>query len=62
MNETTLIQYILDSFPHIETSENFSYRFFFYGADRMRPFASLANADYVIMTGFRILTGRECIG
>ncbi len=45
MNATDLPQYILDTFPAVETAENFGYQFFFYGADRIRPFASLATAD-----------------
>jgi len=46
MNEADLIQYITGSFPGVETTDNFGYKFFFVGPDRMRPFASLANADY----------------
>ena len=45
MNESEIIQYITGTFPGVETSENYGYKFFFYGSERMRPFASLANAD-----------------
>jgi len=46
MNEAAIIQYITGSFPGTETADNFGYKFFFFGPDRMRPFASLATADY----------------
>lgn len=46
MTETSITHYITDSFPRVETSDNYGYKFFYYGADRMRPFASLATADY----------------
>jgi hypothetical protein len=46
MDETSITQYILDTFAGVETSTNFGYTFFFYGADHMLPFATLAVADY----------------
>jgi hypothetical protein len=48
MTETELTQYILATFPNVETVENLGYKFFFYGADRMLPFATIAiaNNDY----------------
>lgn len=46
MTETTITQYITETFPGVETADNFGYKFFFYGADRMRPFASLATSDH----------------
>jgi hypothetical protein len=46
MNETGIARYICEAFPGVETSENFGYKFFFFGAERMLPFATLANADY----------------
>ncbi len=45
MNEAEMAQYIFDTFPRVETAENLGYRFFFYGADRMRPFATIATSD-----------------
>lgn len=45
MNETDLTRYITDTFPNVETAENFGYTFFFYGADHKRPFATLAASD-----------------
>jgi hypothetical protein len=45
MTETDLTHYLLTAFPGVETSENFGYIFFFYGSDRMLPFATLIAAD-----------------
>ncbi len=45
MQEAEIAQYIIDTFPGVETAENLGYTFFFYGADRMLPFATLATAD-----------------
>jgi uncharacterized protein DUF6194 len=46
MDETSITQYITDTFANVETADNFGYTFFFYGADHMLPFATLAVADY----------------
>ena len=43
--EAEIIKYIVDTFPGIETDENLGYKFFFYGADHMLPFATVATAD-----------------
>lgn len=45
MDETSMMQYILDTFAGVETTQNFGYTFFFYGAERMLPFATLIAAD-----------------
>ncbi len=45
MQEAVIAQYILDTFPGVETAENLGYKFFFYGAEHMLPFATLASAD-----------------
>jgi hypothetical protein len=45
MNETTITNYITDTFAGVETTDDFGYTFFFYGPDRMLPFATLAAAD-----------------
>ena len=42
MDETTITQYILDTFEGVESTDNLGYRFFFYGPDRMLPFATIA--------------------
>ncbi len=45
MQEAEIAEYIVDTFPGVETAENLGYKFFFYGADRMLPFATIATAD-----------------
>ncbi|WP_420128771.1 DUF6194 family protein [Longimicrobium sp.] len=45
MNATEIAGYIIESFPGVETTEAYSYTFFFYGSERMLPFATLAMAD-----------------
>lgn len=45
MDATEVIAYIRDTFPGVETTEAFTYTFFFYGAERVLPFATLATAD-----------------
>jgi hypothetical protein len=45
MTETEIAQYIIETFPRVETAENLGYKFFFYSADHMLPFATLATAD-----------------
>ncbi len=45
MRQEEIAQYIINTFPGVETAENFGYTFFFYGADRMLPFATLISAD-----------------
>ncbi len=46
MDEITIAKYITDTFEGVETADNFGYKFFFYGPDRMLPFATIATADY----------------
>jgi len=46
MDETSIARYILDVFAGVETTDNLGYTFFFYGPDRMLPFATIATADY----------------
>jgi hypothetical protein len=45
MDADEVSQYIVDTFPGVETQDNLTYRFFFYGAERLLPFATLATAD-----------------
>ena len=45
IDETMIARYILDTFSGIETTDDFGYTFFFYGSDRMLPFASTAASD-----------------
>lgn len=45
MDATEVAAYICDTFPGVETTEAYGYTFFFYGSERMLPFATLAHAD-----------------
>lgn len=45
MTETSLAQYLTETFAGVETENNFGYTFFFYGSDHKLPFATLASAD-----------------
>lgn len=45
MDETTIANYITDTFAGVETETNFGYLFFFYGSDHKLPFATLAASD-----------------
>jgi hypothetical protein len=44
MDAASLTDYIR-AFPGVETTEALGYTFFFYGSDRMLPFATIAHAD-----------------
>lgn len=44
MIEAEIAQYILDTFPGVESTTNFGYTFFFYGSERMLPFATIASS------------------
>jgi hypothetical protein len=45
MDANEVADYIREAFPGVETTEAYGYTFFFYGAERMLPFATLATAD-----------------
>jgi hypothetical protein len=45
MDETTLAQYISDTFAGVETTTAFGYTFFFYRSERRLPFATIASTD-----------------
>jgi hypothetical protein len=45
MTEERMAQHIKDSFPGVEAETNFGYTFFFYGAERKLPFATIASSD-----------------
>jgi len=45
MTAEEITQYIISSFPNVQTASNYGYEFFFYGNDHMRPFATLATSD-----------------
>ena len=46
MNESTVVNYILKTFPEVETTLSFGYNMFFYSSDRVLPFATLISSDY----------------
>src|SRR5689334_11008030 len=43
MDEKSITDYIMNSFAGAETTTNLGYVFFFYGPDRMLPFATIAS-------------------
>jgi hypothetical protein len=45
MDATEVAAYIREAFPDVETTTAYTYTFFFYGSERMLPFATLATAD-----------------
>lgn len=45
MNEASVTDYIMKTFPDVETTTNFGYTFFFYRSDHMLPFATIASPD-----------------
>lgn len=45
MNESSVIDYITQTFPDVETTTAFGYTFFFYRSERKLPFATLIAAD-----------------
>jgi hypothetical protein len=45
MTEDEIAQYIMNTFPGVETATNFGYTFFFCGSDHKLPFATLATSD-----------------
>jgi hypothetical protein len=46
MNESSVVDYITNTFPGVETDTNFGYTFFFYRSDHKLPFATLIASDY----------------
>ncbi|HMQ31411.1 MAG TPA: DUF6194 family protein [Chloroflexaceae bacterium] len=45
MDEESMARYIADTFADVQLQYSFGYTFFFYGAERMLPFATLIGAD-----------------
>lgn len=45
MDEQRIADYIVTTFAGVETATTLGYTFFFYGPDRMLPFATMATAD-----------------
>ena len=46
MNESSVIDYIMNTFPGVESTTSFGYTLFFYRSDRKLPFATLISSDY----------------
>jgi hypothetical protein len=46
MNELSVIDCIIKSFPGVETTTSFGYTLFFYRSDRKLPFATVISSDY----------------
>jgi Family of unknown function (DUF6194) len=45
MNESSVEDYIMQTFPEVETTTSFGYNMFFYRSDRKLPFATLISSD-----------------
>lgn len=45
MDESAMADYIMKTFPGVETSTAFGYTFFFYRSDHRLPFATMASSD-----------------
>jgi hypothetical protein len=45
MDEKRITEYIMSTFMGVETMTTLGYTFFFYGSDRMLPFATIATTD-----------------
>jgi len=46
MNESAVADYILRTFPNVETTTAYGYNMFFYSSDRKLSFATLISSDY----------------
>ena len=46
MNESAVIEYIMKTFPDVETTRAYGYDMFFYRSDRKLSFATLISSDY----------------
>jgi hypothetical protein len=45
MDEAFVVDYIVNTFPGVETTTAFGYTFFFYKSERVLPFATLISSD-----------------
>ncbi len=45
MDESSVVDYIMKTFPGVETTTAFGYTFFFYQSERILPFATLISSD-----------------
>ena len=46
MNESEVVDYIIKTFPDVETTTAYGYNMFFYRSDRKLSFATLISSDY----------------
>ena len=46
MNELAVVDYIMKTFPKVETTTAYGYNMFFYSSDRKLSFATLISSDY----------------
>lgn len=46
MSESAVIDYIMKTFPKVETTIAYGYNMFFYGSDRKLSFATTISSDY----------------
>ena len=46
MNESAVVDYIMKTFPKVETTTAYGYNMFFYSSDRKLSFATLISSDY----------------
>ncbi len=46
MDQPTVAEYIMKTFPHVETTQAYGYDMFFYRSDRKLSFATMIDADY----------------
>jgi len=46
MNKSEVIEYIMKTFPEVETVNEYGYDMFFYRSDRKLSFATLISSDY----------------
>jgi len=46
MDESAVMDYIMETFPNVETTTAYGYHMFFHGSDRKLSFATLISSDY----------------
>lgn len=46
MNESAVVDYIMKTFPNVETTTAYGYNMFFYRSDRKLSFATMISSDY----------------
>lgn len=46
MNKSDVIDYLIKTFPEVETLNDYGYDVFFYKSDRKLSFATLISSDY----------------